>query len=507
MAKVIKFKINGVSSALENQHVVVIDTDAGDTILMNERTLTSDSSGNVTLNVDSTGKIVGDALRVFGDDFPAAGVNQKGFNYVGLVESVVEDSLSDVITDMDFYVQSDIASADTILAGKRVTQWGDLTGNGNHMVQADTDMAFTSGGLVNGHNSLVATEDTVMPIAANMYDLPSDDFTMFIVAGLYGSNADSRLFGGSSGGGTRVGVILDRDGVGSEALCNTSFNPAFTSTRPNGITVIGLIVEGTNLKMFINGDVIDFGAQANSLTPDFLAFGTTFSLTSGTVNAAVMGMGGLRRAITASEVATIGAWTDEKYGSVIGGLNLVWDGDSRTNGFGAVSEVTIPTRSQLLSAITPTFHNISVNGQTTANMITRFAGNVPQSYSAYHAKNVYVINGAGINDMTQGSDSASIITNLTTLCNNAQAAGFDVMIATVPPRDTSTAAQEQARNEVNSWIMTTALASLTAREDICADGRLGIYNTTYYSDITHFNDAGQDIWSQIMTDALVRDFG
>lgn len=87
--EVVKFKLNGVTEALSNQHVIVLDTDSSDTVLMNNRTLDSDISGNVELDVSSTGKSNGDKVRIFGDDYPLNGDGQKGFNYVGTVEGGV----------------------------------------------------------------------------------------------------------------------------------------------------------------------------------------------------------------------------------------------------------------------------------------------------------------------------------------------------------------------------------------------------------------------------------
>jgi len=216
--------------------------------------------------------------------------------------------------------------------------------------------------------------------------------------------------------------------------------------------------------------------------------------------------------VTATDTATNTAATNAFNIDIVAAtaLNVTFDGDSRNVGSGAVSAIPIPNR--VNTAITSSFDftNVAVGGQQTSAAVTNYAANVTPTFDGAAIANIYIINGFGINDISGfgggTKTSAQIIANLTTLANNASADGFDVVIATIPPRDTTPALGERYRQEVNHWILSNQLATVTHVIDLNADRRIGVWTTQYYNDVSHLKDEGQDIWANIIIQFLIDNY-
>lgn len=84
MANVVKFKINGLTQALVNEHVAVIKG-ADYSVLKNDTTLNTDVAGNAEVEVN--GGTVGDSVIVYCSDYPSQGSNMKGTTYAGILEA------------------------------------------------------------------------------------------------------------------------------------------------------------------------------------------------------------------------------------------------------------------------------------------------------------------------------------------------------------------------------------------------------------------------------------
>ncbi|AXT40270.1 SGNH/GDSL hydrolase family protein [Alteromonas sp. BL110] len=193
-------------------------------------------------------------------------------------------------------------------------------------------------------------------------------------------------------------------------------------------------------------------------------------------------------------------------GVVAGTYNIVWDGDSRTFGTGSDPVLPVPDRVNDLLTPTPTFSNFGVGGQQTSDAQSTFNANVIPAYDESREFNIYVLNGFGINDCRLGRSSSDIIASLTDLAERAKALGFYVVISTIPPRDTSTETIEATRVAVNDWIMSNTETSIDLRYDLNSDERIGVWSSYYYSDISHLNYAGQDIWAENISIAIADEF-
>lgn len=91
MSNVVKFKINGLSSALNNVYTRV--TDLSRVELFEGETLVSDAIGNVELNIGASGSI-GQGVIVYGDNYSAGNESIfKSFSGYGLIEAEAPNSV------------------------------------------------------------------------------------------------------------------------------------------------------------------------------------------------------------------------------------------------------------------------------------------------------------------------------------------------------------------------------------------------------------------------------
>lgn len=174
-------------------------------------------------------------------------------------------------------------------------------------------------------------------------------------------------------------------------------------------------------------------------------------------------------------------------------VKVVFDGDSRTEGSGNSRNRTWPKK--LVSSIsTPIYAtNMGVGGQTLGQMSVGVAARVASQYDPSFAKNIVVLGGPGINDFTGGATAATVQGYMQTYAAGL-AAGQTLVVATVPYRSTETGT---ARIDYNNWLRANyaSLKAGTILVDLAAIPEFASWSATYYIDIVHFNDAGQQLWA------------
>jgi len=173
---------------------------------------------------------------------------------------------------------------------------------------------------------------------------------------------------------------------------------------------------------------------------------------------------------------------------------VIFDGDSRTQGAGRTLNET--WEKKLLDGTGKTIHaiNMGVGGQTLSTMAANVAARVTALYDAAYTKNIVVNGAAAINDFTANRTAAQAQTDMQTWATGLHANQIAV-VATCPLRDTSTAPQNQARIDYNTWLKANyaSLKAGTVLVDI--DALFPTWNSTDYIDIVHFKDAGQTKWA------------
>ncbi|TGV26341.1 SGNH/GDSL hydrolase family protein [Mesorhizobium sp. M4B.F.Ca.ET.143.01.1.1] len=175
---------------------------------------------------------------------------------------------------------------------------------------------------------------------------------------------------------------------------------------------------------------------------------------------------------------------------------VIFDGDSRTQGAGRTLNETWVKK--YLSSTGKSIHavNMGVGGQTLSTMATNVAARVAALYDAAYTKNIVVMGGPAINDFTANQTAAQAQTSIQTYASGLNA-NQTLVVATVPLRDTSTAPQNQARIDYNTWLKANyaSLKTGTVLVDLDGISQFQAWSSTYWIDIVHFNDAGQQLWA------------
>jgi lysophospholipase L1-like esterase len=177
------------------------------------------------------------------------------------------------------------------------------------------------------------------------------------------------------------------------------------------------------------------------------------------------------------------------------GLNLIiCDGDSRTSGAGSTGGQSYPVQLREMLGYKNTFRNYGVGGQTQTDMNADAATQIDTKYSTSYGRNA-VIAWGGVNDLGQGRSAANTYSSISTYVSGRKAAGFKVVVGTIPTCIFTGTAQEKIDKEaqrvaLNSLIMANA-AGADAVSDVASAAELqNPSDATYYSDYVHFTNAG-----------------
>lgn len=311
--------------------------------------------------------------------------------------------------------------------------------------------------------------------------------------------------GGIASGDATTAVRGKTDGshIGVSVLPRPDNTVAVAFYSYNGSSYTELIRETTSPKLDITGDVlIEVTLEGDSIIAVFNGGYTLTHTTSFNNDGTLVGLSVTKQAVSLDDIAVSAA----PAGVDVNSYNIVWDGDSRTDGQGSTPPLKIPTRVNELLIPTPTFFNFSVRGQQTFEAQSTFDANIIPAYDETKEFNIYVLNGFGINDIQQGRTSSAITASLLDLAQRAKAVGYYVVIATIPPRNDFTEDKELIRTDVNNWIITNTETSIDLRYDLNSDSRIGVWSSTYYADKDHLNYDGQDIWAENIAEAIANEF-
>lgn len=135
--------------------------------------------------------------------------------------------------------------------------------------------------------------------------------------------------------------------------------------------------------------------------------------------------------------------------------------------------------------------NMSLNGTTVRDQSTMFEEDILSNYNANDKSNWLIIQ-AGTNDLGQGTSAFDLYRQVESFTNDAHAAGFKVLVATVLPRNGSvfswTDSDENNRTTYNQLVRSNSIGA-DAVADIASDSVMGqlssTNNLTLYIDGLH----------------------
>jgi lysophospholipase L1-like esterase len=180
-------------------------------------------------------------------------------------------------------------------------------------------------------------------------------------------------------------------------------------------------------------------------------------------------------------------------------VNLVFDGDSLTWGHSSKGGQTYPR--QTAEGIYATVYNFGVSGQGSSAMLADAVTQVDAVYEA--GKQNFVLAMIGTNDILTGGAPSTTYNNIKAYHDGRRAAGFKTLAFTITPRTggTDDAGHNTRRLAVNDLIRANWTTFADALVDVASDPIVGnlanTTNTTYFSDQTHFTNAGYAIIAKL----------
>ena len=175
-------------------------------------------------------------------------------------------------------------------------------------------------------------------------------------------------------------------------------------------------------------------------------------------------------------------------------LGYVLDGDSLTDGYG----VSPSYPSQLATITGLPITNLGVSGRRLSEMDSSWTSrNVAALYNASGRNTLVVLGGA--NDLIHNSvlTAENLQAWMTSYVGKAKAAGFRVLVGTIPPANDYTGGRETLRTGFNAWIRSNASALGYTVADFAAIPSLAnTFNATYYTDGLHLTAAGYGLLAE-----------
>ncbi len=189
---------------------------------------------------------------------------------------------------------------------------------------------------------------------------------------------------------------------------------------------------------------------------------------------------------------------------------VVCDGDSRTMGYGldpgeglTLSGNSYPA---LMLAALPGWVGVNQGqfGNTAANIATQAPADIDTQRLAGRPASVYVWF-AGINDIFNGSSLATVQTATLSACNGRRAAGYKIVVATLPPGVSNSEGHGDVLVAYNAWLSVNWQTFADAVAPVAADSRLSDpTNATYYqADGVHLTAAGNAVVAGIVRPAAL----
>jgi len=183
---------------------------------------------------------------------------------------------------------------------------------------------------------------------------------------------------------------------------------------------------------------------------------------------------------------------------------LVWDGGSIVRGPRPPDGTDFPSQATRLLPQPCISFNSGTSNATLAFMLADAATEVDARYDPLADADVCVILG-GATDLALGGDPAAVLADLRAYCAGRRAAGYQVVVMTLPPRDKT--GFNDARQVFDDLVRAHWPEFADGLVDVAADSRIGDpgdnHDTTYYqSDALHPNSAGNAVIAALTVPVL-----
>jgi len=376
------------------------------------------------------------------------------------------------------------------ITGSGVSQWNDLSGQGNHATQT-TDGYRPTVRTIDGVDYLEFDGSQSMAFPAIGGD--STDFCFFMVMEPDHYN--------------RASNVIPLNLYGSSDNLNALQNDAAGSSRLKVKNITSSIRYGSSLMAYgcnsgAGGTTLFIGAESEALG---VMTASAFDAGSeiGALNGPQYFWTGLVRALfvydaeqSAEDIAAIRAHISDTYGAVSTTETrlLVFDGDSLTSAGAAPYEGHAEQVARSYDT-QPKCVNVAVGGQSLSTMATMGVAVFDPELTRNAAyTNQTAILWGGTNDIVGGATLQDLQDDATAWIAGRKAAGAKTVILTIIPRSDNSGAAELVRQAFNAWIVTGASGADVVC-DVAADARLqDPTDLTYFKDDeVHLIAAGHEV--------------
>lgn len=423
----------------------------------------------------------------------------------------------------------DTATLDAFCAGTvgRVSRWYDQSGHGNDATETEqTQQPRLDPSCVIGNSRALVFDALINGGSASVptYSGPTSRMEMPTGVSLDRSNM-SITFIGRSRSCQRPGVFFSLNSAASKWLTVAgAFPPGSGAAQQK----VGVCIEGTGIlsgpkAASEDAAICEISSSANGGFYQWYSdrFNSTAPVTSdalagGIIGGSQYGVGGH------VELSDLIMWPHYKTFNDVAAMhaslyqsadifpqvrtNIVWDGDSITDGALAVADQTYPRQARALISTDCNNYNVSLFGDVLIQRVTNYAGFVAPLYDPLAPRNV-LMQQAGTNDIVINNISAAALyaaaKNYAAL---ARATGFKIIVCTILPRAGFNTAQQAAWSGFNALLRDGWSTFADGLCDFQADPTMGSMaaasNTSLYADGIHPTPLGCSYMANVAAAAV-----
>lgn len=401
--------------------------------------------------------------------------------------------------------------------GSTISEWRDLSGDTNHMVQATANSRPYWYSDPSEHFPLVrfprndATSARVLAKASSP-TLNRAAMSVFAVArhdGSQGSTSGNSMFlfgGGTTGvyGSIEVGQPGYPSPRCTYRLGVTSGFTTYTTNRvPNSLCFQGISCGASSTTAYIDDKSSTNGAVYGSGTSTGWALGAATNALSLPWYGDVVGLFVFTAALSDSDVSTLRSYCKNRWNLPTITHNVVFEGDSLTSGVSATLNNRVLSWQVGLPRSFRT-HCVARAGEQIAQSVTDFAVGTHGCFDATlgSGRNTLVY-WMGTNDISS-STGAQVYAAYASYCATARANGWRVVAVTMLPRNTG--GNETNRTDFNTLLRAgwSGFADALADVDACsAINTVALTAGRYYeSDRIHLSEEGNRLVAPIFQQAI-----
>jgi lysophospholipase L1-like esterase len=451
--------------------------------------------------------------------------------YTGSCIKVQADGSPNPAVDIGFDANGDLdveALAFVLRAGEgRVETWYDQSGNGNHLTSTgDARPKILPVKEVAGHYAIVFDNDTTTdgaPLTTQFLDIPdtltisTGEVTISTLFAVHKSNRTIPLvtldgasnytalgFRQQNGVDSVVGYLNNSLRTLDRHIARADYN-FVTFSASAGSTVISADNEKFN-SFAGNGVPTLTGGKIGASDSSLFLNGAAQPMNGGASIAGVI----IKDDFNATSVHKTSYFNlvsrYELYPQITN--NVVFDGDSITEGVGIEHFNNYPKLATRLQENKYKYYNVAKAGGTFTTQLATAEDWAEHVYNSVAEKNIVIVT-LGTNDIGVGDSAATVYANLQSYLNYVKGFGWDVIVGTVYPRASfnSNPTQEAVRLEYNQMIRDNFLSlGCIGVMDFANERTMGATvnadNAIYYADGTHPSDYGAELLASYVATEL-----